>query len=291
MEILVTLRKLEQLEKILPFTDGVICGRHFTTGYRFSMKELEQICRYCRALNKKFYIVMDNFISEDEKILMYDYLNAIENMNVDGIYFHDLGVMDAARSYGLTSKLIYDGKSVLCNSLDTAFMLEKGIDSVVLSRELTLSEIKEIARNNPGRVDLQIFGHLRLSYSRRRFLSNYFSQIGKDYDYFDKESLRLVEEQREYRMPIVEDGNGTFIYSDFIFAMFSQICELQPYLKRGIIDTLFIEDENRIVQVCRDYRRISEYNKQFIENSFYHNFPDNYSSGYLFRKTNISKDE
>ena len=289
MELLVTLRKIEHLEKILPFTDGVICGRYFTTGFDFTIDELRQINKYCKTFGKKFYIVMDNFINEDEKMLMYDYLDLLDTLNVDGIYFHDLGVYDAARSYGLSDKLIYDGKTMMCNSLDPAFMLDKGIDSVVIARELTLKEVKEIVKNNAGKIDMQIFGHLRLSYSRRRFLSNYFSQINRTYDYFGKQSLSLVEEQRDYRMPIMEDGGGTFIYSDFIFTMFAQISELRPYLKRGIIDTLFIDDENKICQVCRDYKRINEYNQQFIENSFYHNYPDNYSSAYLFQKTNISK--
>ncbi|MCR4855426.1 MAG: U32 family peptidase [Erysipelotrichaceae bacterium] len=291
MELLVTLRKAELLQKILPFADGVICGRFFTTGYHLSSEDLKEVCSLCRKSGKKFYIAMDDFISEDEKILLYDYLDMIDEMDVDGIYFHDLGIYDAARSYGLIPKLIYDGKTVLCNSLDSAFMLDQGIDSVVISRELTLNEVREILKNHSGRVDMQIFGHLRMSYSKRRFLSNYFRQIGKEYDYFGKETLALVEEQREYRMPVVEDAEGTFIYSDYIFTMFSEISELRPYLRRGIIDTLFINDENMIAQVCRDYRRINTPNQKFIEDSFYHNFPESYSSGYLYLKTNISKDE
>ncbi|MBQ6333721.1 MAG: U32 family peptidase [Erysipelotrichaceae bacterium] len=291
MELLLTLRKIELLEKILPFVDGVVCGKYFTTGYHFSIEELRQINRYCKTFNKKFYIVMDNFISEDEKMQMYDYLDVIDSMNVDGIYFHDLGVYDAAKSYGLIPKLIYDGKTVLCNSLDCAFMLERGLNAVMISRELTLEEVTQIVKNNPGKIDMQVFGHLRMSYSKRRFLKNYFKQINKQYDYFAKESLNLIEEQRSYRMPIVEDEGGTFIYTDYIFTMFAELSILRPYLKRGIIETLFIEDENMICQICRDYRRINASNQKFIEDSFYHNYPDSYSSGYLYQKTNITKDE
>ncbi|MBR4470739.1 MAG: U32 family peptidase [Erysipelotrichaceae bacterium] len=291
MEMLLTLRKIELLEKVLPFVDGVLCGKYFTTAYRFTLEELSQIRKYCRTMGKKFYIVMDQFVSEDEKMLLYDYMDFIDSLDVDGIYFHDLGVFDAARSYDLTRKLIYDGKSVMCNSLDLSFMLDRGIDSVMISRELTFEEVKQIVRNNPYRVDMQIFGHLRMSYSKRRFLNNYFRQIGKEYDYFDKESLSLVEEKREYRMPIMEDESGTHIYTDYILTMFDEIPILRPYLKRGIIDTLFIEDENKIAQICRDYRRINENNVDFIRESFYHNYPDHYSSGYLYQKTNITKDE
>ena len=290
MELLVTLRHIESLEKILPFADGVILGSHFTNGYHLSLEEITQSVRFCRTFHKKVYIIMDDFISEDEKMLMYDYLDFIDGLNVDGIYFHDLGIYNAAKSYGLVSKLIYDGKTVMCNSLDTAFLLDKGIDSIVISRELTYPEVKEILKNHSGRIDLQIFGHLRMSYSKRNFLTNYFRQIGRDYDFKGKETLTLVEEQREYKMPIVEDEDGTYIYTDYIFEMFSEIAELKDGLKRGIVDTLFIEDDALIAQVLRDYKRVSSSNAGFIRDSFLHNHPGNYSSGYLYQKTNIVKE-
>lgn len=290
MELLFTLRRLEPLEKLLPFADGIVTGRYFTTGYHLSLDEIRQASRFCKAFHKKFYIVMDDFISEDEKMLMYDYLDFIDSIDVDGIFFHDLGVYNAAKSYGMLSKLIYDGKTVLCNSLDSAFLLDQGIDSVMFSRELTFEEVKEIVKNLSGRVNMQIFGHLRMSYSKRNFLSNYFRQIGKDYDFKGKETLSLVEEQREYKMPIVEDEDGTYIYSDYVFEMFSEISELKNDLKRGIVDTLFIEDDALIAQVLRDYKRVSATNGKFIRDSFLHNHPGNYSSGYLYQKTNISKE-
>ena len=290
MELLFTLRKLRPLEKLLPFADGIITGKYFTTGYHLSLDEIRQACRFCRAFHKKFYIVMDDFICEDEKILLYDYLDFVDSLGVDGIYFHDLGIYNAAKSYGLVNKLIYDGKTVLCNSLDSAFMLDQGIDAVQISRELTLSEVKEILKNHSGKVDMQIFGHLRMSYSRRRFLSNYFRQINKDYDYLGKETLTLVEEQREYRMPIVEDDDGTYIYTDYIFEMFNEICDLKKDIKRGIVDTLFIEDDALICQVLRDYKRINKGNQNFIKDSFLHNYPNDYSSGYFYQKTNITKE-
>ncbi len=291
MELLLTLRKIELLEKVLPFIDGVICGKYFTNAYDYSVEDLQRISLYCKRMGKKFYVILDQFISEDEKMLLLEYMDLIDSLYVDGIYFHDLGVFDAARTYGLTSKLIYDGKSVMCNSLDAGFLLDRGIDSVVLSSELTLEEVTKILRDHPGRIDMRIFGHQRVSYSRRHFLSNYFREIGKEYDFLGKQTLSLVEEQRDYKMPILEDKNGTYIYTDYILTMFDELPALRQQLKRGIIDTVFIEDENKIAQICRDYRRVDSNNVDFIRDSFYLRFPDRYGTGYLYQKTNITKDE
>lgn len=291
MEIIVTLRKKELLEKVLPVVDGVIVGKDFTSSYHLSLDDISYINKYCKDNNKKVYIVLDNFINEEELNSLKEYFNFIKELNVDGIYFHDLGIMDIAKNYDLFNKLIYDGKTVLCNSLDTTFILNKGIDSVVLSREITLKEIKDIIHCNAGKVDLQIFGHLRMSYSKRKFLKNYFNEINKEYDYLNKETLYLVEEKRDYKMPIVEDENGTYIYTDYVLEMFNEICDLKTYLKRGIVDTLFIENDSLIVEVCRDYRRITQANKNFIIENIHHNYKYDYSSGYLYQRTNIVKNE
>ena len=72
--------------------------------------------------------------------------------------------------------------------------------------------------------------------------------------------------------------------------MFSEVSELKNDLKRGIVDTLFIEDDALIAQVLRDYKRVPATNGKFIRDSFLHNHPGNYSSGYLYQKTNISKE-
>ena len=289
MELVVTLRKRYMLDKLAPLVDGIIVGKFFTTGFNYTLDEIKEINDYCKNHNRKIYIVMDDFVSETDKDQLVSYLRFIKGLDVDGIYFHDLGVYDAAKIYDLNDKLIYDGKTVLCNSLDTAYMLKK-VDSVVISRELTLDEINTIVRNNPRKVDLQIFGHVRLSYSKRKFLKNYFKEINKDYDYLNKETLTIAEEQRDYRFPIMETLDGTYVYSDYIFEMMLEIVDLEQYIKRGIVDTLFIDD-NIVIQACRNYRRITSENKEFLKHNLIYNYPENYSSGYLYQKTNITKDE
>lgn len=290
MELLVTLRNTKNVEKIKSVCDGFIVGSLFTSGYRYTIEDLRRINQYCKSNKLKIYVVIDNFISEEDKIQLINYLDFLRNLNVDGIYFHDLGVFDVAASFNMTDKLIYDGQTIICNSLDVAFYKSQGVNGVVLSRELTLSEVEEILRNNPDFCDVMIFGHQRLSYSKRKYLTNYFTEVNKTYDFFNKESLYLVEEKRDYKMPIVEDRSGTKIYSDYVFQMYEQIPNLRSYIKRGIVDTLFIDDD-RIPSVLRDYKRITSENAKFLLDGLVLNYEDNYSTGYLFQKTNITKDE
>ena len=290
MELLVTLRDIKYIENLKYVCDGFIVGSFFTSGYKYSINDIRKINSYCKENKLKLYITIDNFISEEDKVQLFNYFDFIKSLNVDGIYFHDLGIYDIARSFGLTNKLIYDGHTIICNSLDVAFYMSKGLAGVVLSRELTLTELETIVKNNPKCCDVMIFGHTRLSYSRRRFLTNYFKEINKSYDYMNKETLSLVEEKRNYQMPIVEDESGTKIYTDYILQMYKELPLIRPYVNRGIVDTLFISDD-RLITVLRDYKHVTSENASFLLEGLNMKYPDDYSTGYLYQKTNITKDE
>ena len=290
MELLVTLRTTKNIDKIRSVCDGFIVGSLFSSGYSYSIENLKDINKYCKDNNLKFYVTIENFINEEERAKLINYMALLSELNVDGIYFHDLGVIDVARTFEMENKLIYDGQTILCNSLDVAFYMSRGIGGVVLSRELTLEELQGILKNNNQVCDVVIFGHQRLSYSKRKFLTNYFKEIDVQYDFLNKDTLRLVEEKRDYKLPIIEDKDGTRIYTDYVFEMYKEMPELKSYIKRGIIDTLFV-DVDSIPTVVRDYKRITNENSSFLFEGLNLNYPDNYSTGYLYQKTNITKDE
>ena len=135
----------------------------------------------------------------------------------------------------------------------------------------------------------QIFGYLRASSSKRHFLHNYFEYIGRDIDLSGKEDVRIIEDTRDYRMPIYEGRYGTDIYTDYILCTYKEHPQLEKYLKRGIIDSLFIEDEV-LFRVLRDYKYLNEDNAYLLENNLKLAYGDlNFDKGYLYAKTNITK--
>ena len=291
MELLVTLRNPKMLYKIQPYVQGIIVGSLFSLSYNYTLNEIANINNYCKNKKIKIYITIDAFISEDDKANLYSYMEFIKDLNVDGIYFHDLAIYEVAGMYEIRDKLIYDGYSVMCNTLEATYFLSRGVDGVVISRELTFEEVNDIITMIPGMIDMQIFGYLRMSYSRRKFIRNYMKEIGKPYIYEESKNLSLIEEKRNYKMPIVEDQYGTRIYTDFILESMKEIPYLRNNLRRGIIDTLFIDDENLILTILREYQRVTVENSEFLRQSIYKNFPNRYSSGYFYQKTNITKDE
>ena len=292
MELLLTLSNIDLLNKYSKDNiDGLLFGGPLSLRFNYSLKEIEMIDVYCLRNNLKRYVVIDAFISEYDRVLVNDYLEFLKKLDVDGIYFTDLGIINVASAIGIRNKLIYDPDTLLTNSLDVNFYLRQGIGTV-LARELSFDEVKHILEKNPGKCDMQIFGHLKLSYSKRQFMTNYFKHIGKQADVLNKRSIRLVEENRNYELPIIEDEYGTRIYSDYVLLMYKEYLELKPLLKRAIIDDTFIEKNELVLAVLRDYKRVSIMNAEFLDEnitSFYNNI--SFSNGYLSNKTSKVKEE
>ena len=292
MELLVTLSNINLLNKYTKGNvDGLLFGGPLSLRFNYSLKEIEMINEYCLKESLKRYVTIDAFISEYDRVLVNDYLEFLKKLGVDGIYFTDLGIINVAGGMDLTNKLIYDPDTLLTNSLDVNFFLRQGIGTV-LARELSFDEVKDILEKNPAKCDMQVFGHLKMSYSKRQFMTNYFKYIDKEVDVLNKRSIRLVEEHRNYKLPIIEDKYGTRIYSDYVLLMYKEYLELRPLLKRAIIDDTFIEKNELILAALRDYKRVSNMNAEFLEENItglYNNV--SFSNGYLSNKTSKVKEE
>lgn len=291
MELVCTLSKLDNLEKLINSgIEGLIFGSAFSLRFNYSLEELKYINARCLEKNVKRYICIDAIIFEKNKRALYEYLEELVTINPDGIYFADLGIINAAKKMGLSDKLIYDPDTLITNSIDAAFYLKQGI-GVVLARELSFDEIKRIVDNLPKQVDMQVFGHLRMSYSKRKFLENYFKHFDKEIDVDSKRTIRIVEENRNYSLPIVEDKFGTRIYTDYILLMYEQLLEIKDELNRAIIEDSFVEIEI-ITRVIKDIRRLTLENASFLSEAlkkYYSN--KTFSTGYLDSETTKTKEE
>ena len=290
MELLCTLSKMSNLEKIVNSgCDGVIFGSAFSLRFNYNLEEMKIISEYCKSHDVKRYISIDAMIFEDDRVTLYDYFDFLRRLKPDGIYFTDLGIVNIAKRVGLLSKLIYDPDTLMTNSVDASFYLKQGID-VVLARELSFPEVFDIVKRLPNKVDMQVFGHLKMSYSKRQFLTNYFKHLDEEVNVSGKKTIRIVEENRNYSLPIVEDKYGTRIYSDYVLLMYNELAHLKSAIKRAIVEDSFV-DINIVTDVIKDIRRLTEENSQFLTDALVNKYQDEeFSNGYLEIKTTKTKE-
>ncbi len=292
MERLITLSSIRNLNKLSSSScEGVIFGSNFSTRFNYSLNEFEDINEYCLKNKLKRYVNVDVFINERELTRLKNYLEYIKDKEFDGIYFSDLAVLSIAKELNIEDLLIYDPDTLMTNTLDISFYLKRGL-GVVLARELEIRELLEVVKNNPMKLDLQVFGHLKMASSKREFLNNYFNYIGVPLNLKNMKTIRLVEENRNYELPIVEDKYGTRIYTDYCFVMYHELAYIKDYLKRLIIDDNFIKDFDVVLEVAKDIKRLSADNSEYLFKMFKNNHPYlQLSSAYLYQKITKKKEE
>ena len=209
----------------------------------FSDQELIEAVRFSHEHGVKVYVTANVLARTQELRQMPPFLELCQEAGVDAFILGDLGVFKAAERYApKVERHISTQMGVV--SADTArAWYDMGATRVVLARELSFPEIREIRDNIPKALELEAFVHgaMCVSFSGRCLLSNYLA--GRDANHGAcaqpcRWKYALVEERRpgEY-FSIEEDDGGTYIMNSRDLNMIEHI----PELMEAGIDSFKIE--------------------------------------------------
>lgn len=263
--------------------------RHYN---KFTMNELIELRETCRHINVKLNVFVNRMFEEEELDKLKGHLMALKELNVDGIYFSDMGVFALAKELNIENKCIYDPETMVTNGKDANKMIQLGCQGVVAAKEITLEEILDMAKTCDC-LEILIHGHQTMSYSKRKLLSNYFRYINQPKEVENKFDLFLMESTRDEKMPIVENQYGTSIFTPYVLMSYSQIKEMIDVgIHRFRIDGMF-QSEEELVDAVKNYRSVILGTKspesacEDMKQKYPH---QNYSDGYYYKKTNLTKE-
>lgn len=258
------------------------------TPVRFSWDEIVEIKKECQRLGLKLGLMMNRIFFDEDIEEVYQTLLKYKEI-ADRIDYTDPAVYIEAKKLNMEHKLCYNPDTLMCNYRDVQFYQDLGIDSVVISKEITLEEMKEIARKTSGKTECIIFGYLNMSYSKRRLLSSYMDEIQKKEDVFDRRDLYLIETTRNGRMPVVEDEFGTSIYTDYVLAGLNEIKALmESGVEQFRFDNSFLKEE-MFMECLAGFKSVMD-GKDGLE--VFQQLKEKYpllSTGYMYQKTNLVK--
>ena len=198
----------------------------------FSPEELPQAVAYCHAHGVKVHVTVNTMPRNAEAARLPDYLRRLDAVGVDALILADLGAFMQAGRYAPHCQRHVSTQCSIANYEAARAWYDLGAQRVVLARELSLAEIREIRAKTPPELELETFAHgaMCVSYSGRCLLSNYMT--GRDsnrgacaqpcrYQY------ALMEEKRpgEY-FPIEEDEKGTYILNSRDMCMIDHLDDL-----------------------------------------------------------------
>ena len=182
-------------------------------------------------------------------------------MDIDGFIVSDPGVIDLIREIIPDAEIHLSTQANMTNFRTAGFWYKMGVKRLVLARELTFSEIRQIRDNIPEDMELEAFVHgaMCISYSGRCLLSNFM--IERDANrgmcaHPCRWKYSLVEEKRpgEY-YPVEEDERGTYILNSRDLCMI----EYLPQIIESGITSAKIEGRMKsifyVATVVHGYRR------------------------------------
>lgn len=129
----------------------------------FSFDDFLRIKRYAEDNNKKIYVTLNTLIEENDIKNVYKILKFLDFYKVDGIIICDYNILNIAKKYFPSLTLHSSTQMCAINSQRVKILKEMGFKRVVLSRELSIDEIKKI-REEHRDVELKIFIHGALCY-------------------------------------------------------------------------------------------------------------------------------
>lgn len=236
-ELLAPGGSLEKLKTAIDYgADAVyIGGEAFglrVAAENFSLDDMKEGINYAHQRGKKVYLTA-NIIPHNDDIDEFEkYIEEIRPLGFDGVLVADLGMFDVMKKLAPEIPIHISTQANNVNYRSATAWYNMGAKRVVLAREMSFSEIKEIRKRIPKDLEIEAFVHgaMCISYSGRCLLSNYMTHRdanGGACAHPCRWNYSLVEQTRpgEY-MDVFENERGTFIFNSKDLCMIEHIPEL-----------------------------------------------------------------
>ncbi|MGO9986031.1 MAG: peptidase U32 family protein, partial [Rhodomicrobium sp.] len=275
-ELLMPAGSLEKLKvAILYGADAVYMGTpdlSLRTRSNFTLEEIVEGVAFAHAQGKRAYLTLNLFSHNRDIEKLPEYIETVRKVRPDGVIVADPGVFNFVKKAAPELPIHISTQANVCSWLSVQFWETLGANLVVLAREVSFEELKEIRAKCLGiKLEAFIHGAMCMTYSGRCLLSNYMAERGANqgncanscrWNYKVKVRLKdgslkelelndqtkelleffLEEEQRPGElMTLEEDDRGSYILNAKDLCLMPRLNE---YLALGI-DSLKVEGRNR----------------------------------------------
>lgn len=180
-EILAPAGDLEKLKWALKFgADTVyIGGKDYSlraNANNFSDEELKEAVSFAHERNKKIYVTVNMIFHNNDFLKIKEYLLFLEKINADGIIVSDFGIISLIKELNIKVPIIISTQESTTNYETLSFYKSLGVKRVVLARECSREDIKEMKDKVDIELEVFIHGAMCTSYSGRCVLSNYVTK-------------------------------------------------------------------------------------------------------------------
>ncbi len=263
VELLAPAGNREKLEIAIHYgADAVYLGgkdfslRNFSGN--FSVADMAEAVAYAHGKGVRVYVACNIYPRTGEMDAIAGYLDELGTLGPDAVIIADPGIVAMARER-IPHIPVHLSTQANTTSLGACRFWEgQGVSRVNLAREMTFSDIREIARSTALEVETFVHGAMCISYSGRCLLSSFLTKRDSnrgECSHPCRWKYAVIEEQRPDMVhPFMEDERGSYIFNSKDLCMIGHI----PELMESGIASLKIEGRmkgiNYLASVVKVYR-------------------------------------
>ncbi len=227
----------------------------------FTPKKLEKGIEYAHQRGKKFYITINIYAHNIHLKQAERHLKFLKKLDIDGVIISDPGILTLVKKYLPNIDIHLSTQANALNWRAVKFWGEQGVKRVILARETTLKEIKEIKKKAPEvGLEYLVHGAMCMSYSGRCILSQWMTgrsaNLGDCAQPCRWKYSTVTDSQKKFEIDLEEDKNGTYFFNSRDLNLLAYLDDLR---KAGVT-SFKIEGRNKSVfylsVVIRAYRKV-----------------------------------
>jgi len=224
----------------------------------FSPDELRDASRLIHAAGRRMYVTVNIFPHNRDIAMIREHLGALRDVEPDAVIVSDPGVLELAGESLPGMPVHVSTQANITNFRAARFWERLGARRLVLSRELSIDEIREIRDSVSIELECFVHGAICVSYSGRCYISSFLANRSANRGECTNScrwNYVLMEESREGKyLPVYEDARGTYVLSSRDLCMIGHLDRLAD----AGIDSFKIEGRmkgiNYVAGVVKTYR-------------------------------------
>ena len=139
----------------------------------FTVEELKQAIDYTHLRGSRIFLTLNTIMTNREIELLYSTLKDLYNYGLDAIIVQDLGYAEYLHKNFPSIEIHGSTQMTVANYYEINYLKELGFKRIVLPRELSFEEIKEIRKYTDMELEVFVSGSLCISFSGNCYMSSF----------------------------------------------------------------------------------------------------------------------
>ena len=241
----------------------------------FTLEEIKNI-----NTDKEVFICLNKNMHSQDLKLLEETLIELSKLNIKGIFFYDIGVLNIVKRLNLNIPLVWAQEHMTTNYETINFWYNEGVEYTQVSEEIKEEEIINIKHNTKSKLIVPILGYFPMFVSRRHLKENYLSEFSLK----DDSKINYIEKEGKI-YPIVDEKVTTVYTSSYLNGIKEFLNLKKENIEYVLINGFLLKDENKIINMFKTVtnENIEEYNNEIS------NILDNNIDTFFLHKDTIYK--